>query len=392
MNGYTRWEMALLKSKYHSSDENHKGYLDRTDVAHLATRAGVCTPDFVDDLFFKMDRNHDGQVTFEELTQFLTVFHTLEARKLKKHFLATDATVAAGATMGLLALVKSKVLFGLGAYFADPIRIFREDYVKTTAGVRSAWTRNAGATATGLPAEQPGLRTVFARVGILKGVGWTVFSICLDSGVGVCMFLTYAYARAALANALRKLDKPPANYEEMMAASDPPFVSQLALELGGGAAAGFVSAVLEAPAQALATSQLCRCALIPAFKTATIRWHSRIARGTLSHAAFFGSFYACRTLGDTLLFEKLGARRTTFSSAMLTATAGCGAGAGYRLIAVPMENRNLLIRGKGRAAWNALSLRCKGRELTRGLGQSLIFTMPVTGIVFLGYEYMLLSV
>jgi hypothetical protein len=391
MNGYTPWEIAVLKSKYHRSDESHKGYLDRTDVAHLASSAGVCQPDFVDDLFFRIDRNHDGQVTFEELTRFLALSSSPEAASLKGFFLATDASAAAGASMGLMTLLKTKALLSLGAFFADPIRLFRDYYVEYTTSVRAAASEKQAVKKT-LSKPEPGLRTVFARVGILKGVGWTVFSICLDSGVGVCMFLTYAYARAALANALRKLDKPPANYEEMMAASDPPFISQLALELGGGAAAGFVSAVLEAPAQALATSHLSRSAIVPAFKTATIRWHSRIARGTLSHAAFFGSFYACRTLGDTLLFEKLGARRTTFSSAMLTATAGCGAGAGYRLIAVPMENRNLLIRGKGRAAWNALSLRCKGRELTRGLGQSLIFTMPVTGIVFLGYEYMLLSV
>jgi hypothetical protein len=383
MNGYTPWEIATLKNRYHRSDKEHKGFLDRSDVARICVQAGINDLAFADELFAQLDRNHDSEVTFEEFTRFLSSSHSMEAVLLRKFFLATDANITAGAAMGLLAVAKTKVFIGLGAFFADPIRLFRDYYVEYTSSIRSH--RRAS--------QATGFFQALKKVGIFKGVGWLVFSITLDSLVGVAMFLTYAYARAALADLIRARPYTHSSKTVLTQMNEPPRVlEQLFLEMGGGFVAGAVSGTLEAPAQALSASHLEWSTLKRAMSAHTYKYHHRILRAAGSHAAFFGSFYACRTMGSYVLFDYLHFKETSFRSALLTAVAGCGAGAGYRLVSVPMTNWSSIVRHEGPEAWRRLPVNAKGTVLFKGLGSSLLLTMPITGIVFLGYEYALMRV
>jgi hypothetical protein len=375
MNGYTPWEIAILKSRYHRSDEAHKGYLDRSDVARICVAAGLDgSVAYSDSLFEQLDSNHDFEVTFEEFTLFLSTSRSKEARQLRKHFLATDANITAGAAIGLLAFVKSKIVIGLGAFFADPIRLFREGSVDRTASVRSH-SRASQAT---------GFVQAFRMIGILNGIKWLAFPMVLNSLVGVSMFLTYAHARAALASLLHA-------WRRTQMTEPPRFSEQLFLEMGGGFVAGAVSGTLAMPAQALAASHLEWSVLKRAMSAHTYKYHHRILRAAGSHAAFFGSFYACRTMGSYVLFDYLHFKETTFRSALLTAVAGCGAGAGYRLVSVPMTNWSSIVRHEGPEAWRRLPVNTKGTVLFKGLGRSMLLTMPITGVVFLGYEYALAS-
>jgi hypothetical protein len=387
MNGYTPWEVAALKQRYHRVDVGHKGYLDRGDVDRLLSEAR-CPDTAASVVFDQLDRNHDDAVTFEELAWFLANTPSPEAARLRAHMLQTDATLAAGATMGLLAATKAKAFVAVGAFLADPIRLFRDYYVEYTTSLR------AHSKAT----RRKSFVAAVRNVGLLSGLGWFLFSVLLDSAVGAAMFVSYAHGRAYAAEVLRQRGLAPewlrkgSPDDDRDAANRKFHRRQFALEVAGGICAGAVSGTLEAPAQALAASHLRPKAMLPAMRRQFRLFQWRLARAMLAHPAFFSTFYAARVLGSTLWVDVTQHHPTSFSGAMLTAGSGCFAGAGYRVVAMPIDAYSSILRhGKRGLATHRRRTRPQQiAHLYTGLGRSLAFTMPVTGIFFLVYEYALM--
>jgi hypothetical protein len=150
-----------------------------------------------------------------------------------------------------------------------------------------------------------------------------------------------------------------------------------------------------------------------------------VCRNAAGHAAFFAAFSGARAV---LLRSCFGPdawlctfHRTTLHDTWVTAVAGCAAGAAYRTVSVPITNLQRgyytylavhspvsvhanLFRQTQVKPWLCHSLEahykttpssgwcvtaCR-RFLFRGFGESLMYTMPVTGVAFLAYEHVLL--
>jgi hypothetical protein len=117
-------------------------------------------------------------------------------------------------------------------------------------------------------------------------------------------------------------------------------------------------------------------------------WAFDVGRAGLAHGAFFLDFSATQRATQRLAFGTLALDRSSFREAMVTTASGCTAGAAFRCVSLPLKlYMDFRLESHNPAAtWRRLPLRGKVGICTQGLGTSLAFTMPVTGVAFLLYE------
>jgi hypothetical protein len=214
---------------------------------------------------------------------------------------------------------------------------------------------------------------------MLLTASWLFLSIVLDVAVGACLFLGYAQARKLL------LLWVPHEFTSR----------PVLLEVAAGAVGGAIGGLVERPTRALAKQQNLRSFVS---EICSPKWwkmeafaHARFAvvRSTVGHAAFFGAFSASKALYTRLQREWTTVPRTTWSDAVTTSLAGCTAGAALRTANVPMQNWYLyLVRQRQGSLQDLLRTPRYFLDITfRGYRQALAYTMPVTGVAFLGYEF-----
>lgn len=364
----------------------------------------------LDLLLAGLDRDGDHHINFDELLYFLShqkeLQHLVGSLKLQADLMSNNAALAAGAAMGLLPFLKGKLAVGLGTLFYDPIRLYRDCYVEYCTAVRSQIVKLKhdvtlepklqGMTAAELNHSlgfMDAMR-VHARAGgsILCTTTLVVYVFALDCFLGVLLFTSYSKYRRFIVDQGEPVSL---NRDSSIEMKFRWFCygmnlrqEKLKIEVVAGFMAGATMGVLQSPVRYTASHPLWW------FPT---RWDlfskhlffehsiSNVFRQGFSHAAFFGTFSQVQH-SIRYFMGRRGIDRTSMNDALIVSLAGCAAGGAYRLVSLP-SGRFLEYRSKhGLGAFVRLSQREKFRALTHGLGTSLAFTMPVTGLAFLGYE------
>ena len=420
MEGFTPWEYAALKVVYHRYDRERKGYLSRSDLQVLCRESSLPSDEAaVSSIFARMDLDGDEHVDFREFVSFisLTGENSVEQVAMRGMLLTDKAAVCAGAAMGLLPMLKGKLVVLMGTMFYDPIRLFRDTYVDYTTSIRAALHQKHAVSEH--VAENLSFFDVLkhhARKSKRMGstTAWFMFSLVLDTTAGAAVFLSYSRVRMVLANATFGANNPPAvssgvtDARESLAILSSKEAAAAArrrrgymLEFASGYAAGIVGGLLERPCKYLArqhTVNLLR--LVSDRHRAFQGTFFAVTKQSVSHAVFFSAFAWANRNAHYHAFQKPNhwvAHHTSFCEALATSAAGCAAGAAFRLVTVPMQNiytRCFKPRTKVEN-FGVLCRRANVGELRRvafsGLASSLIFTMPITGFAFLAYEMALVN-
>ena len=394
MDGFTPWELATIKLVYHLQDQNKKGFLDFSDIRRICVLYKLqLSENQLMDLMDVMDANKDGHISFEEFLNFLSHSSSGSAAKLKiRAAVSSDqAALFAGTSFGLLHVMKGKLLLLLGAFFADPVRMFRDTYVDYASALKSRLERRPiRSTGASTAVAPPPKKEAIAELGLLGAIkthrrvnrkifataGWVTYTVVLDSIVGVSMFLGYARAKMFLMD--NQITMIVFNAEHMMR-----------VEVVSGFVGGMVSGFFVLPCKYLSVNHINPLLVVTAAHR-PLAFKGCVAtslRQGVYHGAFFATFYWSRLALSTILFQKLRVEGTTFRDALVTSTAGCLAGAAYRTVSVPAEN---WVRHSSAIRLRWSSAGSMWRMLWKGYGSSLIWTMPATGVVFLAYEMMLI--
>lgn len=440
----TPWEVSVLRARYHRRDRDHKGYLDRSDVAVIcraatesaaarrrrkqqrAAAAGSAAlpadePEYMDndqhfndvvgEVFTAMDLDASGRVHCREFVSFAVAppigrgdnvysddaVHL--ANELKRYLRDPTPAIYAGAALGLLPLAKAVVAVVVGVVFADPMRMFRSPTIRTSDAVKSQAldaTRKAAeaarkaAPACPIAAEEArraamqhhvSLRDACATIGAWRLGGWLALAALVNGVLGVALFVAYAETRAAIL-----ASRPPRPNHRR---DEPtPMAETIAIEAVSGAVGGVATATLEAPVLAAAKTNFKWDGALGACREQLRAWPARATIAAVSHAAFFVFFnLGCASAHRISAYlpppesrDGATAERTT----LVWATGGCFAGVAYRCVAVPLVN--VKNHRKGVRGWFALPAHKAIGAATRGLGSSLAFTVPVTVAAFLVYE------
>jgi hypothetical protein len=174
---------------------------------------------------------------------------------------------------------------------------------------------------------------------------------------------------------------------------------QYTLEFVAGGCAGAVGGFLERPCRYFARQHTFNVLRLVTDRAQAFQGtFFAVSRQGLSHAIFFSTFsWANHTLQYNL-FLKPGhwiKHHTSMNEALVMSGAGCVAGAGFRLVTVPMQNvHNRCFKERTRLESPRAFAQRGAAQCWKiafsGLGTSLAFTMPVTGFAFLAYEMALL--
>ena len=314
------------------------------------------------------------------------------------------AAVLAGGIMGILPFLKGKLVVFLGTMFSDPMRLFRDtfvDYHSSLSAAAAKTTPSAHNTEMGLVEAFRGV----AKVNLLKAVMWLLYAATLDAMAGVTMFITYGKVRRMLARDERSA--------HLLA--DHPYLLEGISGLVGGAAGGVVERPLRCMANHHVLNPL-RLITSPLRHTAFHGLCWSVTRHSITYSCFFAGF---KYFFDTFrynLYRRYECPQTSWSDAMVTVGAGCAAGGAYRIVSHPMmrvylDGRGQLLQSQdasravssmyspitARGAFRAFATRHHFqpapmiRAACTGLGQSLAWSMPVTGVAFLAYERMLVK-
>lgn len=387
------WEIATLKVAYHGLDMHHKGYLDGEDFDRLCAGSLLhLTPQESQLLFAAADRDGNGKLSFGEFIEALQTeggTHQAAFGALRVGLSDSEldmAAICAGGVMGLLPFFKAKLMVALGALFSDPMRMFRGSFVDV------AFPFPAEAAGISQATEVGTLWRGIARLSVLRAVLWAMYAVVLDAAAGVTMFLTYAKARRYLAR----------NESCARTLAGHPYLLEGLSGMLGGAAGGAV----ERPLCYMADKHVLNPFRLWALRGAAFHgtcWS--VVRHSVSHACFFAGFRFSSDTLRSLAYRHFRLDQTSWSDAMVTVGAGCAAGGAYRLVSHPMNRvysqggalagrpatsaREAIHSFAGFHNYNSLSMMRSGYK---GLGQSLLWTMPVSGVAFLAYERMLVNI
>eukprot|EP00667_Euglena_gracilis_P014184 EG_transcript_14687 len=314
-----------------------------------------------------MDADGDAAVELDELISWLAAQHESDpqAAALQAKLRNREACVAAGSAFGMLHL--------LGWFFADPIRLFRGTYMDYFVLVKVRAAHQAGCDAEALGIWDA-IRHEVRRAGLKTTVAGVGTAVAIDGFIGVSMFTAYCWSRTWLQGRT---------------------AGRLRLEATAGALAGVVSGSLNALMHGLTNYQRASPSVVHLGRRTAAKLHRFLLHDVVGHAAFFASFNAGKQAGVAGI-HRLGFHRDTLTEAVITAGSGAGAGACYRLVTVPQQQFWQWWSQRPAAAKHANPVAYFLRTvppaqrlpvLYRGLGESLKFSMPLTGVVFLVYEY-----
>ena len=372
------WEIGYIKNVFHTFDASHAGSLSRRDLTLGCEALGLdFTREQLHGIFEEMDESGDGEISLEEFVTWLSKSHSEsgEAALLQAKIGNRDACICGGSAFGLLHCV--------GWFFADPIRLFRDSYVEYFALIKAKVAHRTG-IAMGQVGVVDAVRNEARAMGMMPILKAISVAIAIDSFIGISMFTSYCWSKAWLAKS---------------------GLHRMQLELTAGAMAGGVCGTLNCAVNNLTDqqrtwdrswNQIMRSSQALQLLKPWVLFqslHRFLLRDMFGHALFFATFNGGKRAGAGLM-ACLRIKRNTLRDASVTVCSGALAGASYRVATVPLTqlwkwHAEQPAPCHSNSVVHFLRTVKPGARLPllyRGLGESLRYSMPVSGLAFLFYE------